>query len=299
MLVSSIFNKRDNTRPTQKKPAHSWPTRKKTWGDIKRKEKRCKRSITGCRSFAPAVARRPPPWAGLIRHARRSLPASGRRAAGTRRRTGAVAGRAGTRIPGGRVHGHRPQRAPVTDGALPASLRRLAEARHPCTWAGSERRRLWRSVRCCCIDTGRARSLSRRTSVFVPPLPAAPRGRPPARMLPTAPLLPRARLPLPQDPELFDIIEREKRRQKTSLVLIPSENFASQSVLDALGSVMQNKYSEGYPYARYYGGNEFIDMAEDMCRTRALEAFKASAGRGGAGGWSWVGRGRILVGAGG
>lgn len=105
-------------------------------------------------------------------------------------------------------------------------------------------------------------------------------------MLPTAPLLPRARLPWPQDPELFDIIEREKRRQKTSLVLIPSENFASQSVLDALGSVMQNKYSEGYPYARYYGGNEFIDMAEDLCRTRALEAFKASAGRGGAGGWS-------------
>lgn len=51
-----------------------------------------------------------------------------------------------------------------------------------------------------------------------------------------------------------------------SLVLIPSENFASQSVLDALGSVMQNKYSEGYPHARYYGGNEFIDMAEDLCR---------------------------------
>ena len=77
-----------------------------------------------------------------------------------------------------------------------------------------------------------------------------------------------------QDPELYDIIEHEKRRQQTSLVLIPSENFASQSVLDALGSVMQNKYSEGYPYARYYGGNEFIDMAEDLCRTRALHAFK-------------------------
>ena len=56
------------------------------------------------------------------------------------------------------------------------------------------------------------------------------------------------------DPQLFDIVEQEKRRQRCSLVLIPSENFASQSVLDALGSVMQNKYkySEGYPHARYY-----------------------------------------------
>eukprot|EP00316_Scyphosphaera_apsteinii_P004747 CAMPEP_0119308492 /NCGR_PEP_ID=MMETSP1333-20130426/11280_1 /TAXON_ID=418940 /ORGANISM="Scyphosphaera apsteinii, Strain RCC1455" /LENGTH=503 /DNA_ID=CAMNT_0007312277 /DNA_START=51 /DNA_END=1562 /DNA_ORIENTATION=+ len=77
------------------------------------------------------------------------------------------------------------------------------------------------------------------------------------------------------DPELFDIIEQEKRRQQCSLVLIPSENFTSRAVLDALGSVMSNKYSEGYPHARYYGGNEFIDMAEDMCRSRALTAFKA------------------------
>jgi glycine hydroxymethyltransferase len=48
-------------------------------------------------------------------------------------------------------------------------------------------------------------------------------------------------------------------------------------VLDALGSVMSNKYSEGYPHARYYGGNEFIDKAEDLCRTRALEAFNADS----------------------
>jgi len=82
--------------------------------------------------------------------------------------------------------------------------------------------------------------------------------------------------PLSQtDPELFDIIEHEKKRQRTSLCLIPSENFTSVSVLDALGSVMSNKYSEGYPHARYYGGNEFIDMAEDLCRTRALAAFHA------------------------
>lgn len=56
--------------------------------------------------------------------------------------------------------------------------------------------------------------------------------------------------------------------------MIPSENFTSQSVLEALGSPMQNKYSEGYPGARYYGGNEFIDEAERLCQQRALEAFK-------------------------
>ncbi len=75
------------------------------------------------------------------------------------------------------------------------------------------------------------------------------------------------------DPELFDIIEKEKQRQYKSIQLIPSENFTSRSVLEALGSVMQNKYSEGYPGARYYGGNEFIDMSERLCQKRALEAF--------------------------
>jgi len=75
------------------------------------------------------------------------------------------------------------------------------------------------------------------------------------------------------DPAVFDVIEKEKCRQRTSLTLIPSENYTSRSVLEALGSVMQNKYSEGYPGARYYGGNEWIDVAEDMCRSRALEAF--------------------------
>jgi hypothetical protein len=53
-----------------------------------------------------------------------------------------------------------------------------------------------------------------------------------------------------------------------------SENFTSASVLEALGSVMQNKYSEGYPNARYYGGNENIDKAELLCQQRALDAFK-------------------------
>jgi glycine hydroxymethyltransferase len=76
------------------------------------------------------------------------------------------------------------------------------------------------------------------------------------------------------DPELFDIIEHEKSRQRNSLVLIASENFTSQSVFDALGSVMSNKYSEGYPGARYYGGNENIDKAELLCQKRALEVFR-------------------------
>ncbi|RUS23371.1 serine hydroxymethyltransferase-domain-containing protein [Endogone sp. FLAS-F59071] len=75
------------------------------------------------------------------------------------------------------------------------------------------------------------------------------------------------------DPEVYNIIEKEKKRQRDSIVLIPSENFTSRAVMDALGSVMQNKYSEGYPGARYYGGNEFIDMSERLCQKRALEAF--------------------------
>ncbi|KAI8469522.1 MAG: serine hydroxymethyltransferase [Monoraphidium minutum] len=76
------------------------------------------------------------------------------------------------------------------------------------------------------------------------------------------------------DPELYDIIEKEKNRQFKGLELIPSENFVSSSVMEAVGSVMTNKYSEGYPGARYYGGNEFIDMAERLCQKRALEAFR-------------------------
>ncbi|KAK8206717.1 Cytochrome B translational activator protein cbs2 [Zalaria obscura] len=75
------------------------------------------------------------------------------------------------------------------------------------------------------------------------------------------------------DPTVYDIIQKEKRRQKHFINLIPSENFTSQAVLDALGSVMQNKYSEGYPGARYYGGNEHIDEAERLCQQRALQTF--------------------------
>ncbi|OMJ75511.1 hypothetical protein SteCoe_25326 [Stentor coeruleus] len=79
---------------------------------------------------------------------------------------------------------------------------------------------------------------------------------------------------LDADPEINRLIECEKHRQKASIVLIASENFTSKPVLEALGSVMTNKYSEGYPGARYYAGNEYIDMVENLCRKRALEAYR-------------------------
>ena len=76
------------------------------------------------------------------------------------------------------------------------------------------------------------------------------------------------------DPQMYGIVQREINRQQHFINLIPSENFTSQAVLDTLGSVMQNKYSEGYPGARYYGGNEHIDEAERLCQQRALETFR-------------------------
>ncbi|KAM3826872.1 serine hydroxymethyltransferase, cytosolic isoform 1-T2 [Vipera latastei] len=75
------------------------------------------------------------------------------------------------------------------------------------------------------------------------------------------------------DPEVYDIIKKEKRRQRLGLELIASENFASRAVLEALGSCLNNKYSEGYPGQRYYGGTEFVDELERLCQKRALEAY--------------------------
>jgi len=75
------------------------------------------------------------------------------------------------------------------------------------------------------------------------------------------------------DPEIFGLIEEEKDRQLRSIELIASENFTSKAVLDGLGSILTNKYSEGQPHARYYGGNEVIDKIEDLCKARALAAF--------------------------
>merc|ERR1719197_2374513 len=75
------------------------------------------------------------------------------------------------------------------------------------------------------------------------------------------------------DPELHDLIEREKNRQWRGLELIASENFTSRAVMECLGSALTNKYSEGYPGKRYYGGNEFIDQVEQLCVDRALAAY--------------------------
>ncbi len=78
-----------------------------------------------------------------------------------------------------------------------------------------------------------------------------------------------------QDPELFGIIGRELERQNTTLQLIASENFASPAVMAATGSVLTNKYSEGYPGKRFYGGNRIIDEVEDLARRRVCELFGA------------------------
>lgn len=80
---------------------------------------------------------------------------------------------------------------------------------------------------------------------------------------------------LRQDPEVARAIEQELHRQRDSIELIASENFVSPSVLEAQGSVLTNKYAEGYPRRRYYGGCEFVDVVEDIARERAKTIFGA------------------------
>jgi glycine hydroxymethyltransferase len=75
------------------------------------------------------------------------------------------------------------------------------------------------------------------------------------------------------DPEIYKAIRNELKRQRNSLEMIPSENFASIDVINALGTVLNNKYSEGYPKKRYYGGNEFIDDIESLAIERAKGLF--------------------------
>ena len=77
------------------------------------------------------------------------------------------------------------------------------------------------------------------------------------------------------DPDIFDAIISEARRQGDGLELIASENFVSPSVLEAMGTVMTNKYAEGLPDKRYYGGCEFVDIVEELARERAKELFSA------------------------
>ncbi len=77
------------------------------------------------------------------------------------------------------------------------------------------------------------------------------------------------------DPDIAAAIAQETRRQEEGLELIASENFVSLAVLEAAGSVMTNKYAEGYPGKRYYGGCEFVDVAESLAIERAKELFGA------------------------
>src|SRR5215217_148713 len=76
------------------------------------------------------------------------------------------------------------------------------------------------------------------------------------------------------DKELFDAMESERRRQEEHIELIASENYASPRVLEAQGSVLTNKYAEGYPGKRYYGGCEYVDKVETLAIERAKALFK-------------------------
>ena len=80
-----------------------------------------------------------------------------------------------------------------------------------------------------------------------------------------------------QDPEIYSIINDEIIRQENELQMIASENYASKAVMDVVGSVLTNKYAEGYPSKRYYGGCEFVDKAEDLAIQRAKDLFGAEA----------------------
>ncbi|MBI5221024.1 MAG: serine hydroxymethyltransferase [Candidatus Liptonbacteria bacterium] len=78
-----------------------------------------------------------------------------------------------------------------------------------------------------------------------------------------------------EDPQTYDLIQGEKKRQKEGLEMIPSENYVSPAILEALGSVFTNKYSEGYPGLRYYGGQEFTDRLESLAIERAKKLFRS------------------------
>src|SRR5579863_2354740 len=77
------------------------------------------------------------------------------------------------------------------------------------------------------------------------------------------------------DPEIYSLVRREAERQNSQIELIASENFTSEAVLEATGSVFTNKYAEGYPGKRYYGGCEVTDEVETLARERAKKLFKA------------------------
>lgn len=88
-------------------------------------------------------------------------------------------------------------------------------------------------------------------------------------------VLPKMKYLQKDDPKIYDIIKLEEKRQKEGIELIASENYVTPAVLEAMGSILTNKYSEGYPGHRYYGGNEVIDQAETLAQDRAKKLFGA------------------------
>src|SRR5215212_2404545 len=79
-----------------------------------------------------------------------------------------------------------------------------------------------------------------------------------------------------RDTAVFDIIKKEQHRQEEGIELIASENFVSKQVMEAMGSCMTNKYAEGYPGKRYYGGCQFVDETEQLAIDRAKQLFGAA-----------------------
>ena len=77
------------------------------------------------------------------------------------------------------------------------------------------------------------------------------------------------------DPAIYEVFQQELNRQRTHLELIASENFVDEGVLEAAGSILTNKYAEGYPARRYYGGCEYVDVAENLAIERAKKLFGA------------------------
>ena len=80
-----------------------------------------------------------------------------------------------------------------------------------------------------------------------------------------------------QDPEVWEAIEAEATRQQDGLEMIASENYTSLAIMQAAGSVLTNKYAEGYPGRRYYGGCQFVDIVENLAIDRAKQLFGAEA----------------------
>ena len=79
-----------------------------------------------------------------------------------------------------------------------------------------------------------------------------------------------------EDPELYKTLEGERQREEDNIELVASENFVSNAVREAQGSIMTNKYAEGYPAHRYYGGCTFVDQAEELARERLKKLFGAA-----------------------